>query len=161
MEARALAGIAKSFLYPEIGAGFGTSQEQQSRVGDPKLTKEQVPDRTYSNWALSGTLSWEIDLFGKIRRGREAAVAQYLATEEGRKALMVTLGRYLVDLLYLRELDPPRDRKAKSAERRDRHYYRTGSRRHLNRLEMDQPGQQGRDGRRFASNGEIVMPRTR
>lgn len=106
VEARALAGIAKSFLYPEIGAGFGTSQEQASRVGDPKLSKEQVPDRTYSNWALSGTLSWEIDLFGRLRRGREAAVAQYLATEEGRKALMVTLvGDIASTYFYLRELD--------------------------------------------------------
>ena len=106
VEARALAGIAKSFLYPEVGAGFGTSQEQPSRVGDPKLTKEQVPDRTYSNWALTGSLSWEIDLFGRLRRGREAAVAQYLATEEGRKAVMVTLvGDIASTYFYLRELD--------------------------------------------------------
>jgi len=106
VEARALAGIAKSFLYPEVGAGFGTSQEQPSRVGDPKLTKEQVPDRTYSNWALTGSLSWEIDLFGRLRRGREAAVAQYLATEEGRKALIVTLvGDIASTYFYLRELD--------------------------------------------------------
>jgi multidrug efflux system outer membrane protein len=106
VEARALAGIAKSFLYPEVGAGFGTNQQQQSRVGDPKLTKEQVPDRTYSNWALTGSLSWEIDLFGKLRRGREAAVAQYLATEEGRKAVLVTLvGDIASTYFYLRELD--------------------------------------------------------
>jgi outer membrane protein, multidrug efflux system len=106
VEARALAGIAKSYLYPEIGAGFGTTQEQVSRVGDPKATKEQVPDRTYSNWALTGTLSWEIDLFGRLRRGREAAVAQYLATEEGRRALMVTLvGDISSTYFYLRELD--------------------------------------------------------
>ena len=106
VEARALAGIAKSYLYPEIGAGFGTTQEQRSRVGDPKLSKEQVPDRTYSNWALTGSLSWEIDLFGRLRRGREAAVAQYLATEEGRKAVMVTLvGDIASTYFYLRELD--------------------------------------------------------
>ncbi len=106
VEARALAGVAKSYLYPEIGAGFGTSQEQRSRVGDPKLSKEQVPDRTYSNWALTGSLSWEIDLFGRLRRGREAAIAQYLATEEGRKALMVTLvGDIASTYFYLRELD--------------------------------------------------------
>lgn len=106
VEARAQAGIAKSYLYPEIGAGFGTSQEQRSRVGDPKLSKEQVPDRTYSNWALTGSLSWEIDLFGRLRRGREAAVAQYLATEEGRKAVMITLvGDIASTYFYLRELD--------------------------------------------------------
>ena len=106
MESRALAGIAKSYLYPEVGVGFGTKQEQVSRVGDPKASEATVPDRTYSNWALSGTLSWEIDLFGRIRRGKEAAVAQYLASEEGRKALMVTLVADIASTyFYLRELD--------------------------------------------------------
>ena len=106
VESRALAGIAKSYLYPDIGVGFGTTQQQQSRVGDPKLTQEQVPDRTYSNWALNGSLSWEIDLFGKLRRGKEAAFAQYLASEEGRRAVLITLvGDIASTYFYIRELD--------------------------------------------------------
>lgn len=106
VESRALAGVAKSYLYPDIGVGFGTTQEQRSRVGDPKLTEAQVPDRTYSNWALSGSLSWEIDLFGRLRRNREAAFAQYLATEEGRRAVLITLvGDIASTYFYLRELD--------------------------------------------------------
>lgn len=106
VEARALAGVAKSYLYPEVGAGFGTTQQQQSRVGDPKLSEQQVPDRTYSNWALTGSLSWEIDLFGRLRRNREAAFAQYIASEEGRKAVLVTLvGDIASTYFYLRELD--------------------------------------------------------
>jgi multidrug efflux system outer membrane protein len=106
MESRALAGIAKSYLYPDIGVGFGTAQEQVSRVGDPKASKENVPDRTYSNWALTGSLSWEIDLFGKLRRGKEAAFAQYLASEEGRRAVLITLvGDIASTYFYLRELD--------------------------------------------------------
>ena len=43
VESRALAGVAKSYLYPDIGVGFGVSGEQRSRVGDPKLPKDQVP----------------------------------------------------------------------------------------------------------------------
>jgi len=106
MESRALAGIAKSYLYPEIGVGFGTRQEQVSRVGDPKASEAAVPDRTYSNWALNGTLSWEVDLFGRLRRGREAAFAQYLASEEGRRAVLVTLVSDIASTyFYLRELD--------------------------------------------------------
>jgi outer membrane protein, multidrug efflux system len=105
MESRALAGIAKSYLYPEVGVGFGTQQEQKSRVGDPKLSEDKVPDRTYSNWSMSGTLSWEIDLFGRIRRGKEAAVAQYLASEEGKKAVLVALVADIASTYhYLREL---------------------------------------------------------
>ena len=106
MESRALAGIAKSYLYPDFGVGFGVAGEQPSRVGDPKLDKDTVPDRTYNNWALTGSLSWEIDLFGKLRRGKEAAFAQYLATEEGRRGILVTLvGDIASTYFYLRELD--------------------------------------------------------
>jgi len=106
VESRALAGIAKSYLYPDVGVGFGTNQQQVSRVGDPKASEATVPDRTYSNWAVNGTLSWEIDLFGRIRRGKEAAVAQYLASEEGKKAVMVTLVADIASTYhYLRELN--------------------------------------------------------
>ena len=106
VESRALAGVAKSYLYPDIGVGFGVSGEQRSRVGDPKLPKDQYPDRTYNNWALNGSLSWEIDLFGRLRRNNEAAFAQYLASEEGRRAVLITLvGDIASTYFYIRELD--------------------------------------------------------
>jgi outer membrane protein, multidrug efflux system len=106
MEARALAGISKSYLYPEVNLGFGYNAAQQSRVGDPKLPESSSPDRIYNNIALQGTLSWEIDLFGRLRRNREAAVARYLSTEEGRKAVLVTLvGDIASTYLFLKELD--------------------------------------------------------
>jgi multidrug efflux system outer membrane protein len=106
LEARALAGISKSFLYPEVNVGFGYTAAQQSRVGDPKLPEDTSPDRIYNNIALNGTLSWEIDLFGRLRRNREAAVAQYLASEQGRRAVIVTMvGDIASAYFFLRELD--------------------------------------------------------
>jgi multidrug efflux system outer membrane protein len=106
VESRALAGIAKSYLYPDVNLGFAYGGEQKSRVGEPALTEEKVPDRTYDNIALNGTLSWEVDLFGRLRRGKEAAFAQYLATEQGRRAVVVTLvGDIASTYFFLRELD--------------------------------------------------------
>jgi len=35
--------------------------------------------------------AWEVDLWGRIRRSNEAANAEYLATEEGRRGLMLAL----------------------------------------------------------------------
>jgi len=106
VEARALAGVAKSFLYPQVSVGFGTTGEQVSRLADPALTKDAAPDRTYQNWALTGSLSWEVDLFGRIRRGKESAFAQYLASEEGRRAVLVTLvGDIAATYFTLGELD--------------------------------------------------------
>ena len=60
-------------------------------------------------------LSWEIDLFGRLRRGQEAAIALALASEQGRRGVLVTLvGDVATNYFLLRELDLQlRDRPAK------------------------------------------------
>src|SRR5512143_2264144 len=83
-EARAQYGIAKSFLFPEVNVTASYTARGVSRSSDPP---EAVgADKTRENWSVSLPLSWEIDLFGRIRRDKEAAFASYLATEEGRRA---------------------------------------------------------------------------
>jgi multidrug efflux system outer membrane protein len=42
-------------------------------------------------YQLSGNASWEIDLWGRIRRLNESARAQLLASEEGRRDVMITV----------------------------------------------------------------------
>ena len=102
-EARAQAGVAKSFYYPEIGAGAGYNAGQVSRLGDPP---QPTGDRTFQNWNATFALSWEIDIFGRIRRENESAFASYLATEEGRRGVLVTLvGDVASSYFGLRELD--------------------------------------------------------
>ncbi len=103
MEARAQAGIAKSFLYPQIGASGGFVTRQLPRLSDPPQAGE---DRTTQNWNVVADLSWEIDLFGRIRREKQAAVARYLATEEGRRGVLIALvGEVASTYFSLRELD--------------------------------------------------------
>jgi multidrug efflux system outer membrane protein len=142
LEARALAGVAKSYLYPEVNLGAAVTGEQVSRVGSPKAPKESVPDRLYDNGGIQGTFSWEIDLFGRIRRGREAAFAQYLASEEGRKAVIVTLvGDIASTYFYLRELDLELEiarRTVKVNEETVVYYSRRLQGGVSNRLELDQ-----------------------
>jgi multidrug efflux system outer membrane protein len=103
-EARAVAGIAKSFLFPAIGVSAGYTAQQASRLAQPS----QAPgdDKTYQNWDGGLTLSWEIDLFGRIRREKEAAFASYLATDQGRRGVLITLVADVASqYLLLRELD--------------------------------------------------------
>jgi multidrug efflux system outer membrane protein len=51
-------------------------------------------------------LSWEIDLFGRLRRGQEGAIALALASEQGRRGVLVTLvGDVASNYFLLRELD--------------------------------------------------------
>ena len=104
-EARALAGVAKSFLYPDINGTFGYTGNQASRNSQPSGTLPGV-DRTFNNTTLGATLAWEADLFGRLRRNDEAAFARYLATEEGRRAVLVTLVSDVASSYFLlRELD--------------------------------------------------------
>jgi multidrug efflux system outer membrane protein len=103
-EARAQYGIARSYLFPEIGVSAGYSARQVSRTSDPP--EGTAADKTRQNWNVSLPLSWEIDLFGRIRRDKEAAFAAYLATEEGRRAAVITLVADVASTyLLLRELD--------------------------------------------------------
>ncbi len=60
-------------------------------------------DTSYSAGLVFG---WELDLFGKLRRASEAARAELLATEEGARAVMVSLVAGVASTYFqIRELD--------------------------------------------------------
>jgi multidrug efflux system outer membrane protein len=79
----------RSQLFPQVSAGFGAARQRASEVGPIPLPTGVGP---VSN-QFQGTLaaSWEIDLFGRLRRETEAARASLLATEEGRRATILSL----------------------------------------------------------------------
>jgi multidrug efflux system outer membrane protein len=79
--ARANYGVRRADLYPTIGVGL-TGQR-----GPSQLTG-QLQTVFSAGIQLS---AWELDLFGRIRSLGDAAAAQYLASEEGRKAAQVSL----------------------------------------------------------------------
>jgi outer membrane protein, multidrug efflux system len=102
-EARARAGIAKSFLYPQVDGVANYNVRQASSSKDQETGQE---DTTHQSGAYGFQLSWELDLFGRIRREREAATALALASEQGRRGVLVTLiGDVATNYFLLRELD--------------------------------------------------------
>src|SRR5262245_7920101 len=102
-EMRARAGIAKSFLYPQVDALGNYSVRQASNSKDQENGGE---DTTHQSGVYGFQLSWELDLFGRIRREREAATALALASEQGRRGVLVTLiGDVATNYFLLRELD--------------------------------------------------------
>jgi multidrug efflux system outer membrane protein len=103
-EARAQYGIAKSFLFPEVGVTAAYGASEASRNSEPP--QGSATTKTYQNVNAGFTLAWEIDLFGRIRREKEAAFAAYLATEEGRRGVLITLVADVASNYFLlRELD--------------------------------------------------------
>jgi multidrug efflux system outer membrane protein len=102
-EARARAGVVKSFLYPQVDGVASTGVRQASTVVDEGGGEG---DTTRASGVFGFQLSWELDLFGRIRREHEAALALVLATEQGRRGVLVTLiGDVATNYFLLRELD--------------------------------------------------------
>jgi multidrug efflux system outer membrane protein len=100
-ESRALLGIQRIEFLPQIDIVAGVSK----RDGADSLfggNAGQV-DKLSS---LGASLSWEIDLWGRLRRLNEAAKARLLATEHGRRGAILTLvGDVARTYLELRDLD--------------------------------------------------------
>ncbi len=103
--ARALAGVARSGYFPHIGYEGGAQHDRNVFKLNPDLS---LPSGNRSSDLFLGGLStaWELDVWGRIRRSNEAALADYLATEDARRALMVTVASSVAQAYFeLEELD--------------------------------------------------------
>ena len=97
-ESRALYGVSRGDLWPQVGYGANAARQKAPVAG--------IDPVTYNNFQLSGSISWEIDLWGKIRRGNETALAQLLASEDNRRGIVLSLVTDVAQAyLELRELD--------------------------------------------------------
>ncbi|HEY0459689.1 MAG TPA: TolC family protein, partial [Pyrinomonadaceae bacterium] len=88
--ARANLGITRSNQYPTIAAGGEVVTERRSRDGSLQLPEPIKQQRTFGSILLN-LLTFEIDVWGRLRKATEAAKAELLASEEARKAVITTL----------------------------------------------------------------------
>ncbi|MGP8247025.1 MAG: efflux transporter outer membrane subunit [Bryobacteraceae bacterium] len=104
-EARARYRIAGAGQYPFVYADEQAGAVRYSSIGTFVETSPSLPTNViYSQTGIA--LSWELDLWGRIRRLKESARAQYLATEEARRGVTVSLiGDVAGDYFTLRERD--------------------------------------------------------
>lgn len=104
---RANLGITRSEQYPNFAADGNLETNRASRNGQLPLSKSFVPsqNRTFGTAALD-LLSFEVDIWGRLRRATEAARAGLLGAEENRKAVITTLVSDVATSYFsLRELD--------------------------------------------------------
>ncbi|SAK52799.1 RND efflux system, outer membrane protein [Caballeronia hypogeia] len=93
----------RAALFPQIGAG-GTASRNRASAAGPQPLNGFGP--VYNSFELSVSAAWEIDLFGRNRRLTEAARANLLSTEEGRRATILSLVASVASsYLNLRSLD--------------------------------------------------------
>jgi outer membrane protein, multidrug efflux system len=103
--AQANLGITRADLLPSAGVAVDATTLRMSRGGNFPLPQGFQQNRTFGTVALN-LLSFEADVWGRLRGATDAARADLMAAEENRKAVMMTLvGDVAAAYFNLLELD--------------------------------------------------------
>jgi multidrug efflux system outer membrane protein len=99
LEARAQLGITRADQFPTLGAGAG--------IGDARQAQSKfLPAFETSTGQVNVSAAWQLDFWGKYRRATEAARANLLASEWGRREVVSTLVANVASAYFqLRSLD--------------------------------------------------------
>lgn len=103
--ARANLGLTRSEQYPQIYGSADFATVGRSRDGEVRLPEPAKKAHSFGS-VLINLLSFELDIWGRLRKQTQAARADLLASEEARKTVLTTIvsdvaGSYFI----LRELD--------------------------------------------------------
>jgi multidrug efflux system outer membrane protein len=113
--------VIRSPLFPQIGAGAIAGRDRATEEGPAPLSPGV--ENPANNYQVFLSASWEIDLWGKLRRATEAARADLLSTEEAKRTTILSLvtsvaGAYI----NLRDLDKQLEITKQTAKTREESY---------------------------------------
>jgi outer membrane protein, multidrug efflux system len=104
LQARERFHIVRADRFPVVVGSAGASHTRVSEIGARPLPPGFGPD--VSDVQAGFGVAWELDVWGRLRRLNEAARAQYLATEEARRGVVITLIADVTDAYFaLQTLD--------------------------------------------------------
>ena len=84
---------------PQIGYSASAQRKRYSEElprpirnpGNDPTQPLQISGPYQNAFELGGNFSWELDLWGRVRRAKEAATADVMASEDARRAMMLTV----------------------------------------------------------------------
>lgn len=82
-------GVVRADFFPQVGASAQFGQQQVTEKGGNPLPAGY--NTVYGNQQITLNATWELDIWGKIRRSTESARASLLASEEGRRGVVLSL----------------------------------------------------------------------
>ena len=95
-------GLTRAQLFPQ--AGFGADARRQRDIGAVVIGAGN--STIFDSYSTVLNASWEIDLWGRIRRETESARTQLMASEEARRGVILSLvGSVAGAYINLRDLD--------------------------------------------------------
>ena len=86
-QARAILAENRSLFFPQANYNASIGRGKNAAAGSALFNS----GATVSGYAVSANASWEIDLWGRIRRLNESARAQFFANEENRRFVLISL----------------------------------------------------------------------
>ena len=96
--AAANAKISASKKYPKFNGGIGGARNERSFLGfpfggdqEPSEAKPKVSKSLFSSYGMSLDMNWEIDLWGRMRAGQEAFIAEFEASAYELKGFKASL----------------------------------------------------------------------
>ncbi len=112
LEAEAQVGTASTGQWPTLEVGGNASRSKSSQA-----TGRSFGTPLYNSFSATATARYELDLWGRIARGKEAAVASLLASESDRRALTQSIiARVVTTWLEVKELELQVDLNASTVE---------------------------------------------
>ncbi len=109
-------------LFPQVGAGAIAGRIRATERGPTPLTS--ATENPANDFQIFLNANWEIDLWGKLRRGTEAARADLLSTQEGRRAVILTLvASVATAYVHLRDLDLQLEIAKRTVKSREESYH--------------------------------------
>ena len=104
-EERAQIAVTRSLYYPQVNYGLGITGQRAALI----------PNHTYYDYNVN--LSWELDLWGRLRRLNEQQRAVFLSTEEAQRGVWLSLVSDVAQAYFeLRALDAQREISVETAE---------------------------------------------
>ncbi|HJV66975.1 MAG TPA: efflux transporter outer membrane subunit [Geomonas sp.] len=120
-ESRSRLAIVRSPLFPQVNAGASAGGERITQRGQTPLSASAAnPTALYQ---ANVSASWELDLWGKVRRSTESARADLLASEEGKRGVILSLvAEVAAAYVNLLDLDRQLEIATRTAKSREEYY---------------------------------------
>nr|WP_288359351.1 efflux transporter outer membrane subunit [uncultured Pseudomonas sp.] len=98
---RAMFNIQQSTRLPSVSLDASRTRERALAQGNSGESRREVSNQVAVNFGVS---AFELDLFGRVRSLSDAALARYLASEQGRDAAQISLIGAVADAYFARQL---------------------------------------------------------
>lgn len=117
-EARAINQTARAGLFPTLDAGFGPTREKLSPASQFQPPNANIPAQTL--WRAQASVSYEVDLFGRVSNSVQAANADTQQSEALFRSVQLALQADVAQNYFnLRELDAEADVFARTVSLRE------------------------------------------